>query len=363
MKRVLSHLAPYKRAFQAVFSLAVLAALGYQLYLVGDDLQVLFKRQLLVWVIGGVALYLLLQAMCAYKWAVLARSMGFVGALKAYVRFYYIGMFASLFLPTIVGGDVVRIWMAARTEQPGVGQKPYTPIGLSVFSERWTGLVALLVMMAGIWLWMPTPEGLPLLPPWLLGVGLAGCGGLLAATYRFKTLLTHRWLGGWFLHRLADQFQAVPDLASEAPDSNGPESDASVLSTPAGLSVWPNTSALSAALLLSAVFHVGVVLVQGGVLSVMGVSMTAPVWGLLFLAYGLPGLASMFPLALNGLGVREASAVFILTHWGGLPYSVSLLLSMVWLTILLLSALPGGVLWLKSPMHRAFSPAGAESPA
>src|SRR5262245_12292767 len=59
-------------------------------------------------IVGAFALYLGGQALSAYKWALIGRSVGFARPLAEYTRFYFIGMFFNLFGPSTIGGDVVR---------------------------------------------------------------------------------------------------------------------------------------------------------------------------------------------------------------------------------------------------------------
>src|SRR5438552_2964685 len=57
---------------------------------------------------GALALYLAGQALSAYKWSLLGRSVGYARPVGEYMRFYFIGMFFNLFGPSTIGGDVVR---------------------------------------------------------------------------------------------------------------------------------------------------------------------------------------------------------------------------------------------------------------
>src|SRR5207244_2735510 len=60
--------------------------------------------------LAAVGLYVLTQVVSAVRWQMLSRPLGFEQPLSHYVGFYFIGMFFNLFLPTSVGGDVVRAW-------------------------------------------------------------------------------------------------------------------------------------------------------------------------------------------------------------------------------------------------------------
>src|SRR6185369_6773661 len=63
---------------------------------------------------AAVVLYLLGQALSAFRWSILARAVGFERRLVDYMRFYAIGMFFNLFGPSTLGGDAVRVMYLAR---------------------------------------------------------------------------------------------------------------------------------------------------------------------------------------------------------------------------------------------------------
>lgn len=79
-------------------------------------------RSLPVWVfLVAIASYLGLHLIGIAKWRVVVNAVGaglpFAGAARA----YYWGLFGNMFLPSIVGGDVVRMGMALRTARSRTG--------------------------------------------------------------------------------------------------------------------------------------------------------------------------------------------------------------------------------------------------
>jgi uncharacterized protein (TIRG00374 family) len=75
----------------------------------------------------------------AWKWQILLRARSQHASLATCYRLYLIGFFFSTFLPTNVGGDVVRAYsMGRRTGRA-------TDALASVFVERFTGITALVV--------------------------------------------------------------------------------------------------------------------------------------------------------------------------------------------------------------------------
>ncbi|HAL91926.1 MAG TPA: hypothetical protein DCM68_02740 [Verrucomicrobia bacterium] len=82
----------------------------------------------------------LMVAASTWKWWYLMRLQGFSIPFTRMFRWYFIGYFYSNFLPSNVGGDVARAWLAGRqVHAPGAAL-------VAVFAERFTGLVFLLLM-------------------------------------------------------------------------------------------------------------------------------------------------------------------------------------------------------------------------
>jgi uncharacterized membrane protein YbhN (UPF0104 family) len=59
-------------------------------------------------------------------------------------------------------------------------------------------------------------------------------------------------------------------------------------------------------------------------------------------------VATMIPVSLNGLGVREGAFVFFLAQVG-VPEAQALSLALLWLGVLIASSLIGGLVWLATP--------------
>src|SRR6266849_6792315 len=90
--------------------------------------------------LAAMGLLLLAQVASAVRWRLLARPLGFHNPLRHFIRFYFVGMFFNLLLPTSVGGDVVRAWYL----DGGSGRR--LAAFLSVFVDRFSGLLVLLAV-------------------------------------------------------------------------------------------------------------------------------------------------------------------------------------------------------------------------
>src|SRR5947208_3175338 len=88
--------------------------------------------------LAALGLYLGIQIASGLRWQLLAKPLGYQGSVWQFTRFYFIGMFFNLFLPTSVGGDVVRAWY--------LGDGSEASAFLSVLVDRLSGFVVLLAL-------------------------------------------------------------------------------------------------------------------------------------------------------------------------------------------------------------------------
>jgi len=121
---------------------------------------------------AALVLFVAAQGLSAFKWRWIATALGCARPIGHHLRLYFAAMFLSLFLPSLVGGDLFR---AARLESGG--WRPSRGALASVFLERVTGLWGLLMVAA-------------------VGLG-AACGGRLGAalvvTLCVVAILARRW--------------------------------------------------------------------------------------------------------------------------------------------------------------------------
>ncbi|MDD2240199.1 MAG: lysylphosphatidylglycerol synthase transmembrane domain-containing protein [Kiritimatiellae bacterium] len=91
-----------------------------------------------------VVISFLMVAASTWKWWYLLRQQGHPVPFLRMYRWYFIGYFYSNFLPSNVGGDVMRAWLAGR--YCGSGSAAL----ISIFAERFTGSLMLLVLALGM---------------------------------------------------------------------------------------------------------------------------------------------------------------------------------------------------------------------
>ncbi len=79
------------------------------------------------------------QLLCSERWRIFAESLQMHGSYWSFVQMYFAGMFFNIGLPSLVGGDVIKAFVISRKNS-----KPFE-IGLaSVLQDRAAGLIALL---------------------------------------------------------------------------------------------------------------------------------------------------------------------------------------------------------------------------
>src|SRR3989441_4029176 len=172
---------------------------------------------------GALALFLAGQALSAYKWSLLGRSVGLERPVGDYTRFYFIGMFFNLLGPSTIGGDVVRALYLGEGRRPGLAIN-------SVVFDRVSGLAVLMALGAGALLAFPE-YGLP----WLLTAALVTGGVLLV-------------LGWWMCPRLVRLLPEGNRLRRQVESELGP--------------FWRDRRLLARAAGVSLVFHLSQVGVQ-----------------------------------------------------------------------------------------------------
>lgn len=118
---------------------------------------------------ASVALSFAMVAVSTWKWWYLLRLQGYAIPFGFLYRAYFVGYFYSNLLPSNVGGDVARVWLTMKRGAPSDAAVA------SVFAERFTGMILLLVMA------VISPFFAPALNrhPALLVCALAAAGGLL----------------------------------------------------------------------------------------------------------------------------------------------------------------------------------------
>lgn len=247
-------------------------------------------------IILAIAIYIGGEVLCAHRWKIMAEVMEFQNSFKEFLFYYFAGMFLNLFLPTMIGGDVGKCYFLARRSK-----KTIQAI-VSVLADRGSGF-AVLIFMCGFSLYVLRKYNLPTHLVWaILAANILLIIGLLLP------LFARNYLPG----------DGIIGLS---------------------LSYWKKPWALLRSLFLSSIFQILVVVIHILIARSLGLHVS---WKYFFLLIPLVALASMFPVSLSGLGVREWAYVYFLSIIN-VPAAEGLTFGIIWFFILLVSGLIGGL--------------------
>jgi uncharacterized protein (TIRG00374 family) len=271
-----------------------------------------------LWLLA-VGVYASTQAVSALRWQLLSRPLGFREPFPQYLSYYYIGMFFNLFLPTSVGGDVVRAWYLDGNS----GRK--ADAFISVIADRVSGVVVLL-LIALIALNLRTVA----LPAWVTLTVTGMTGGtllVLAALFLVSRRCRHLVLStqgfsdrSWRtrLVKLTNAFGTLP--AAILPDRR----------------TFLVTTLLSIVVQCANVF----------IVRLIGLALHLPVPGGYYLIL-VPTvtLLTLLPISLNGMGVREGGMALLLTPLG-VDSATAMTLAFLWFMAFVLPSLGGVFFYL-----------------
>jgi len=260
------------------------------------------------WWLLALTLYAVTQGVSSLRWRLLARPLGFQQGLGQFVGFYYVGMFFNLVLPTSVGGDVVRAWyLDGQSGRKG-------PALLSVFADRVSGLLVLIVIACAAC--AASSLTLPTRITW--GVSALGVAVVAGAAVLFA--LTRRMAAG-----KADENRA------SAPGSPWRKRLFHLQSAICNLQsvLFPSARLFLVTTLLSIVVQSANVILVGLLGRALALDVPASYYGILV---PIVTLLTLFPVSLNGMGVREWGTVLLLAPLGIGPEAATALAFLWFLT-------------------------------
>jgi glycosyltransferase 2 family protein len=272
------------------------------------------------WFALTVVTYLAGQSLCAWKWGLLAESLGFRRKRRFYWVNYLGGMFCSLFLPTSVGGDVYRVLALAGPNSYKVRGKDRVGATVSVLADRGTGVLAMVWIAA-----LAASVSSVLLPRWATAALYLVCAALTLG-FAMPFWYRPRFARSGFLGRVMD--------------------------------CWDSPALLLAALGAAFLFQALLGIIYALIGQALGLGIDVRFY---FLLCPLVSIAAMAPVSINGLGVREATlaALFPLI---GIGAARAVAFGLAWTATVTLADLFGGVVLLcldagvnghASPRHSA----------
>ena len=274
------------------------------------DARPIFKilsRESPAYFAAAVALYLAGQAMCAYRWQLLAAILKVHGRYLDFVAYTFVGMFTNLFVPGMLGGDAARsIYLGRRHGRLGEAIA-------SIVADRGVGLLGLfwLAAIAARFLnFAPIPSSVT--TP-TIAVGAISMVGFLASPLvaRLIHLMPRpiRRAGGVVAPYLHHPASLIPSIA------------------------------------LSMVLQIMLAACQ--YILATGLGMTVPL-SLFILCVPIANVFASLPLTLNGLGIRE-SAYMVLFGMAGMHKDDAIALGLLWFAATMVGGLTGAIAFMTTP--------------
>jgi uncharacterized membrane protein YbhN (UPF0104 family) len=282
------------------------------------------------YIILALALYIIGQTLSAYKWELLAKTLGFRRRFKRFVAYYFIGMFFNLFFLGSIGGDVAKAYLLAGKEDSRMRA------GYSILVDRFTGGMALVTIAIIALISSPTIHVLPVLFKIMQWVGL-NSGILSPSQHAISLGLRIGLMGGWMvIWALVIAFPfflpLFPWLSKWAAKIK--LGDFTVY--------WSHPARMSLVLAISFCFQIINILVYAllGMALVIGIPL-----GDYFVIVPLVDLISILPISISGIGVREGAYVGLL-YLLGVETSKGLAFGILGFIVVMAASLLGGIIYV-----------------
>ena len=232
-----------------------------------------------VWLLA-VPGYLSLHLVGTLKWRTMVNAAG--GGLRGRdaIRCYYYGLFGNTFLPSVVGGDVVRAGLALR-----LSRDPHGVVIGSVVDRTMDVLALAFVAGLGVLLLPRALDPQSRQVFWVL-LGVMAVGGAVALAIVRLTPVRR------FPYRVRRRLASVRRAVRSVRDRPG---------------------RVAMALALGVALQLLLVLLQAGLGVACGIEIALTTW---LFAWPMAKLSALLPLTQGGLGVREAALAGLLAPFG-----------------------------------------------
>lgn len=257
-----------------------------------------------LYLIGTVVIYFGGVGLSCFKWQLLLRSQGIRAPFLQLVQWYLLGALAGSILPSDVGGDLGRGYLATREYGNGAA------IWSSVAMERLTGLVILLLLASLALGFAPAILDAPIWLPLGMMVVLGVAGAALVIV----------------LHTPLERFPFVSKKILDTVDRLK-----AVIDT-----YRHNPGAILACLAVSVLFHA----LNGLSLWLLALAVEPGASASTILAWPIIGLLGIAPLTPGNIGVREG-AMAVLLERSGISPDQAVAAALISRMLLLLCSLAG----------------------
>ena len=300
-------------AIKIVVTIALLTFVVYRMDFL-RFVEILFSANLLL-----VLLAILVQfcgvGLSVIRWRTVLGNFDMHPDLSSLTKINLMGNFFNLFLPSGIGGDFFRAYYLSKRERRGMSTTLTTTI-----LERNAGMCALLVIGGSFAaLYRIEVQGVSLLYVFAFVIT-----GYLLATFVLFHTWTHRKISAFLRRRNLEQWEAKMELVAEGLNS-----------------LCSNKGSIGIAILTSLVIQFMASVIVW--IAALSIAIDAPF--IVFLIFvPLINLSVMVPLTINGIGLRE-SLFYLLFSQIGVPVEMAVSLSLVNFLIVVLVAIPGGIIY------------------
>jgi len=261
-------------------------------------------------------LFISIQALSAIRWNIILKKDMDI-SFSHVISFYFIGMFFNNFLPTTIGGDIVKSYYLTKISGKGAASLA------SIFLDRYSGITAMTTIAA-----VSTLLGYSIIKGtiiiWLL---LAFIGAFITISIILWIDLFHRWalqiLTRVNLFRLNERIDRFYNALMAYKSSH---------------------SILLKVFLISFLVQGGYIIAYYLLSKAIGLEVGI---GYFCLFIPLATVVAMLPISLSGLGIREGTFVFLFTKVGATP-TEALTLSLLFFVIVVCASLIGGIAYIRT---------------
>lgn len=257
----------------------------------------------------AVGVYMAFHLIGVFKWRMLVNAAGAGLPVLLAVRCYYIGLFSNTFLPSVVGGDVVRAGVAMRQVRSKAG------LLLGSLVDRVQDVLGLAALAAVGALLLPTALDESSRRVFWVLAGVCALG--MAAVGLLVWLLPARRLP-FRVRRVLVRVRAAYKALSGRP------------------------GALAGAFLFGMALQTLQVLLNAWLGSMVGLHAPIQVW---LFVWPLAKIAATLPLTQGGLGIREAALAGLFAPFG-VPAVLAVAVSLVFQVVVITGGLLGGLVSL-----------------
>ena len=257
----------------------------------------------------------------SFRWQNLLDSLKVRQKIKALYKYYLIGLFYSIFLPGVIGGDIIRIGICAKETKSSIGL-----ITTSALIERICGVITLFVIGSLLIFTLPSNVLLALGKPMTKAFPIFTCLllFLLVVVYAIFRKFHFKWLFENNKNGLRKKLIQIMNLVIRLPYST-----------------------LLHLFIFSALFQASDIIASFAIAKALNISVSLT---LFFAIMPIVYISTILPVSLGGLGVREGTFVYFLAKVGVLSSDAVALSFLIYFNRIVIGSI-GGILQIFRPKN------------